>query len=126
VGLLLGDLFMEKRSNMTLNVRLMFLQGLLYKDYLVHLYDLFKLYCSTAPKTTNPAPDKITGKKYISIKFRTLSLPCFTELYNLFYLEGKKVIPLNMAELLTFSPQMKFVEKKLITFFPYGKQDSLH
>jgi hypothetical protein len=37
-------------------------------------------------------------------------------------------VPSNIKELLTFafSPQISFVEKKLITFFPYGKQDSLH
>ena len=28
-------------------------------------------------------------------------MPCFNELYNLFYVEGKKIVPLNIAELLT-------------------------
>jgi hypothetical protein len=69
VGLLLGDLYMQKRSKSTLNVRLMFLQGLLHKDYLVHLYELFKIYCSNTAKTTNNSPDKRTGVAYNSIYF---------------------------------------------------------
>ena len=32
---------------------------------------------------------------------QTFSLPCFNELYNLFYVDGKKVVPLNIGELLT-------------------------
>jgi hypothetical protein len=34
-------------------------------------------------------------------RFSTFSLPCFNELYELFYVNGKKVIPSNIAELLT-------------------------
>lgn len=30
-----------------------------------------------------------------------MALPCFNEFYNLFYHEGKKVIPLNIYDLLT-------------------------
>jgi hypothetical protein len=35
------------------------------------------------------------------VTFNTYSLPCFNELYNLFYFEGKKIIPSNLADLLT-------------------------
>jgi hypothetical protein len=45
--------------------------------------------------------DKKTGKICTSVEFQTCSLPCFGELYNLFYLEGKKVIPSNIGDLLT-------------------------
>jgi LAGLIDADG DNA endonuclease family len=31
----------------------------------------------------------------------TYSLPCFNELFDLFYLDGKKIVPSNIAELLT-------------------------
>jgi hypothetical protein len=98
VGLLLGDLSAEKQ---TLNVRLRFKQSTKHKDYLNHLFELFSTYCPNVPKTNNLAPDKRTGKVYSNIWFNTYSLPCFAELYNLFYLEGKKVIPLNIGELLT-------------------------
>jgi hypothetical protein len=65
------------------------------------LYELFKGYCRSLPKISNRAPDRRTGNIYNSITFNTYSLPCFNDLYNLFYLEGQKVVPLNIAELLT-------------------------
>ncbi len=77
--------------------RQVFCQGFLHKEYLMHLYDLFKIYCGTAPIVNNPAPDKRTGKIYQTLRFSTFSLPCFDNLSNLFYLEGKKVIPGNIG-----------------------------
>jgi len=100
VGLILGDLNVQKQTKNS-NVRLCFKQGLVHKDYLMHLYDLFKTYCPTPPKTTNPVADKRTGKTYIGIWFNTYSLPCFNTFYDMFYLAGKKVMPSNIAELLT-------------------------
>jgi hypothetical protein len=38
---------------------------------------------------------------YSKIYFGTYSLPCFNELYSLFYFEGVKVVPENIFELLT-------------------------
>ena len=100
VGLILGDLCVRKPKT-CVNVKLQFCQGLLHKEYLMHLYDLFKIYCGTAPKTISPAPDKRTGKIYETLRFYTFSLPCFDNLLNLFYLEGKKIIPGNIGDLLT-------------------------
>lgn len=100
VGLLLGDLCAVKLKKGT-NVRLHFEQGLVHKDYLYHLYELFESYCSTAPKISNRLPDKRTGLIYTRVKFQTRSLPCFNELYDKFYPEGKKQIPENIGELLT-------------------------
>lgn len=100
VGLLLGDLYARKRTK-TGNTLLMFEQGTVHKDYIYHLYDLFSNYCRTAPKLKTRAPDKRTGVIYSSISFQTYSLPCFNELFHMFYLEGRKVVPSNIAELLT-------------------------
>lgn len=98
VGLLLGDLYACKQSK---NVHLQFKQGVIHSDYLFHLYELFQEYCLSAPKTFDSLAHKRTGKVYSYVQFRTISLPCFNELYNLFYHEGKKVVPLNIAELFT-------------------------
>jgi hypothetical protein len=48
-------------------------------------------------------PDSRTGKIYSRIQFITYSLlpACFNEFYELFYSTGKKIIPLNIGELLT-------------------------
>jgi len=100
IGLILGDLHICK-PKLDKNPRLMFIQGLIHKDYIDHLYDLFKSYCLTAPRTVNPSPDKRTGKVYSVVVFNSFSLPCFHEFLNLFYPEGKKIIPLNIGDLLT-------------------------
>jgi LAGLIDADG DNA endonuclease family len=99
-GLLMGDLCAHKRKT-GVNARLLVEQGLIHKEYLCHLYELLKMYCGTGPKISNRLPDKRTGKIYTRIKFQTYTLPCFTELYNIFYPDGKKIIPLNIGSLLT-------------------------
>ena len=81
VGLALGDLFIKKQS---VNARLEIKQGTIHKEYLLHLYELFKFYCSSAPKLQIGAPDKRTGKVYSFIRFTTYSLPCFNEFLDLF------------------------------------------
>jgi hypothetical protein len=98
VGLLLGDLYGRSRYG---NTRFVFKQGLIHKDYLYHLYELFSLFCPSEPKVTRGLSDTRTGKIYSSISFSTYTLPCFNELYTLFYLSGKKVIPNNIEDLLT-------------------------
>jgi hypothetical protein len=100
VGNLLGDLYCRKRFK-TGNAVFRFEQGICHNEYIEHLHDLFESYCPSLPKTTNRLPDKRTGKIYNSVYFTTYALPCFNELYYLFYVEGKKVIPLNIGELLT-------------------------
>lgn len=100
IGLLLGDVNMQKRK-WSVNPVLRFVQGLVHKDYLLHLYGLFDSYCKVAPKITIMAPHKRTGIRYSCIHFNTYSLPCFNELYELFYPLGVKSVPLNIGELLT-------------------------
>ena len=79
----------------------MFKQGLIHQDYIDPLYNLFSNYCSSAPKIVESLPDIRTDKIYSSILFTTYTLPCFNELYIIFYLKGKKVIPSNIGDLLT-------------------------
>lgn len=61
IGLSLGDLFIRKPSK---NALLMFEQGLINEAYILHLYDLFKDYCSLDPKYSQRKPDFRTGKIY--------------------------------------------------------------
>nr|YP_010130213.1 LAGLIDADG endonuclease [Clavaria fumosa]QPZ51115.1 LAGLIDADG endonuclease [Clavaria fumosa] len=98
IGLFLGDLCAQRRST---NTNLHFEQGFKHKDYILHLFDLFKNYCRSKPKISERPLDKRTNKIYTRVQFATLSLPCFNELYLLFYSSGKKIIPLNIKELLT-------------------------
>nr|QVG61527.1 hypothetical protein [Rhizoctonia sp.] len=90
-----------QRQKASKNARLMFRQGTVHKDYLLHLYDKFGNYCPIVPKMWNEQPHAQTGKIYNKIGFITYSLPCFNEYYNLFYPEGKKIVPINIADLFT-------------------------
>ena len=98
VGLLLGDIYGRYRYGKT---SFIFKQGLIHQDYIHHLYELFNNYCPSKPKIVKGLIDTRTGKKYSYIYFGTYTLPCFNELYNLFYLNGKKIIPSNIGSLLT-------------------------
>lgn len=98
VGGLLGDLHGRLRNG---KASFVFKQGIIHKDYLNHLYELFSLYCPSAPKIVEGSPHIITGKIYSSIGFQTYTLPCFTELYNSFYTDSQKRIPMNIRDLLT-------------------------
>jgi hypothetical protein len=102
VGKMLGDLGTERR-NKNCNTRLQFKQTLKQKEYIEHLYDLFKDFCKSPPFIINGV-DKRPNRNpnYSAIKFNTRSLPCFNKLREMFYNEeGKKIVPENIGELLT-------------------------
>jgi len=102
IGSMLGDLTAEK-PNANSNTRLQFKQSIKNRLYIDHLYSLLQEFCGTPPlimSKFDSRPNKM--KDYSSIKFQTLSLPCFNKYKELFYnLEGKKIIPLNLEELLS-------------------------
>nr|YP_007476113.1 hypothetical protein H915_mgp33 [Cantharellus cibarius]AGE93534.1 hypothetical protein [Cantharellus cibarius] len=102
IGSMLGDLSAEKRNDNS-NTRLQFKQTTLNEPYINHLYSLFKNYCGSKPKIMSKfdsRPDKM--KEYSSIKFQTLSLPCFNKYRNIFYnSDGIKIIPYKLEEYLT-------------------------
>jgi len=98
IGLLLGDVHASRASSK--NTRFLFEQGEVHNSYLLHLYDLFKDYCKTEPKSSSRF-DKRVNKSYLRIKFSTLSSPVFNYYYDLFYLNETKIIPANLGELLT-------------------------
>lgn len=99
IGNILGDVYMRRFSEKA-NVRLIFRQGSTNASYLLHLYSLFQEFVTTPPSISTVI-DKKTKKIRYNLSFATLALPCFNELYSLFYFEGKKIIPNNIAELLT-------------------------
>ena len=106
IGLMLGDLFAEKR-NPNSNTRLQFKQSIKNKEYIEHLYSLFKDYCNSEPKVTSsvdnrPGSAHAQKELNVSIKFWTQSLPCFNKFRELFYDDsGNKFIPLNLESLIS-------------------------
>ena len=89
-----------RRFSEKANVRIIFRQGSINASYLLHLYKLFQEFVITPPSVST-VTDKYTGKIRYNLSFATLALPCFNELYESFYLEGQKIIPNNIADLLT-------------------------
>lgn len=97
--MVLSDAYLRKFSALS-NARVIFSQSLKQADLIWHLYSIFQQYCSAGP-STNRSLIKETGNYRETISFGTRSLPCFNFVYSLFYLEGVKIIPLNIAEYLT-------------------------
>lgn len=67
----------------------------------MHNYSQFTNLTGKGPKVYIRKPDKRTNKIYSSMQFKTLALPCLNYYYDLFYKEGKKIIPSNISDLLT-------------------------
>jgi hypothetical protein len=99
IGNILGDVYMRRFSEKA-NARINFRQGSINASYLLHLYNLYQEFVTTPPAVSS-ITDKNTGKIRYNLSFATLALPCFNELYEAFYLEGKKIIPNNIADLLS-------------------------
>jgi len=96
VGVLLGDGWLEKPK---VNARFRFEQSDERKDFFFHLYSFLANFCHSAPKLRNRL-DKRTKKIYLTWHFSTKCDPLFTEIYNLFYVERKKVVPGNIIDLI--------------------------
>lgn len=102
IGLMLGDIHAEKPSAKH-NTRLQFHHSQVQGAYLSHLYDLFKEYCGAGPfgaSFVDTRPSRM--KTYFSVKFSTLSIPCFNIFRELFYnSSGVKFVPANLSEFFT-------------------------
>jgi len=69
IGLMLGDLHAERR-NVNNNTRLQFKQSNKNKNYIDHLFIIFKSYCGSSPKITTSFDNRINKNKFnSSIKF---------------------------------------------------------
>jgi hypothetical protein len=98
IGLSLGNLFIRRLG---INALLMFKQGLVNKDYIYQLFNLFSSFSNMKNPRHCEHHDKRTNKIYTSIDFHTYSLLWFNYYYDLFDVNGVKITPLNIGELLT-------------------------
>ena len=62
IGLMLGDLFAEKKNSNS-NTRLQFKQSNENKEYIDHLYEVFKEYCGSKPKVISYFDSRPTKNK---------------------------------------------------------------
>lgn len=89
IGYLLGDGCLETWKNSKV-ARLKVEQSLVQKEFVDWLFEIFKKFTKTSPKSNQ-----------IKSKFNTLSSNEFYEFHKMFYIKQKKVIPKNIEQLLT-------------------------
>ena len=82
---MLGDLSVERYS-LKRNSRLRFFASIVNKEYILHLYDIFKPYTKTPPKeVTRKKFNKLTGHIQTDIFFSTLKYSYFNFAREEFY-----------------------------------------
>lgn len=86
IGSLLGDGTMRKKKDAHLEINHSYAQ----KALVDWIYSKFKNWVRTEPKWR-----KGNGKRE-AYRFATQKLPIFTPFYNQFYLNNKKIIPINL------------------------------
>jgi hypothetical protein len=108
IGTLLGDSNLQTFSKNKKSYRLRFLQSFNQKDYIDHLYEIWKNWVLTPPKISKYL-DKRTNKEYSRISFNTKTDPVFKPYGDMFYKQDKesnkliKILPNSeiLSELLT-------------------------
>ena len=101
IGTILGDSSLE-RYERSINSRLRIDRTFPHHaEYTMHLFSHLINLCGKGPKVYIRKPDLRTNKIYSSIQFKTLALPSLNYYKDLFYKDGKKIIPANIGDLLT-------------------------
>lgn len=97
-GLMLSDGWLTFGSKTSKSARLGFKQSLSHSGYFWFVFSLLSHYCSSIPNLITS-----TRKETNTYAFQILtrSLPCFNELYSIYYPNGIKTIPSDIFNLLT-------------------------
>ena len=101
IGLMLGDGYANNRTGE--GVRFSIKQSIIHKDYLFSLYEFFvtKGYCSNLKPREYKRTIKGINKIYYGYEFNTYTFRSFLWLYNSFYKNGTKIIPLDIEKYIT-------------------------
>ena len=100
VGLLLGDGTLVKKY-VGGSTYFKYAQSIIHAGYLHHVFDLFKLQGFVNMVAPSSGTSLIKGMTYNWLQFSTKSLADWNQLHTLWYINGIKVIPANIGELLT-------------------------
>lgn len=102
VGLLLSDGWLVIASSTNINPRLGLSQSLDHSKYIWFVFYILIHYCNNLPVYRLR---RRVNKSHWSVEIVTRALPCFFEIYSLFYIQtsrGKvKIVPDNIYDLLT-------------------------
>ena len=115
IGILLSDATIQKQ-NKGGEARLQFKQKYGHFEYFYSVFFQLSHYCSQGPFITKTILHK---KVHYALSFTTRSLLCITKLYNLFYYDGKKIVPQNLFFYLTWEAIAHWVHQKSNQKFYY-------
>lgn len=96
IGSILGDASIELATK---SWRLQMAQGDKQKDYLIWKYQELKRWTKTPPRLVRFFDERYS-KEYATWRFRTICHEEFIKLRNLFYPQGKKIVPKNIFSLI--------------------------
>jgi hypothetical protein len=100
IGILLSDGSISASNNKyTESVRFRFKQSIAKFEYVHLVYSLMSHYCSSYPRFIKT---RLNRKNFYGIEIVSRSLPCFFDLHRKFYLKGKKIVPNDLYDLLTY------------------------
>lgn len=96
-GLLISDAWLE--INKLGNTRFFFKQSMAHSAFVFFVFNRLSHFCSSYPSITTTS---IKGYKFKGICLNTRAYPCLTEFYNMFYVKGVKIVPLDLYEMVDF------------------------
>jgi hypothetical protein len=101
IGILLtdGSITVNKNSKYKENGRFRFKQSIKNLEYVYSVFCLMVHYCSNYPYFVKT---RINKKDFYGLEIVSRSLPCFLELRYKFYLNGKKRVPCDLYDILTY------------------------
>jgi hypothetical protein len=101
VGILLsdGNIGVDHKSKYKAGGRFRFKQSIARLNYVYMVFCLMSHYCSSYPRFIK---SRLNRKDFYGIEIISRSLPCFLELYEKFYLKGKKIVPEDLYDILTY------------------------
>lgn len=97
IGMILGDAYLQKTG--AKNARLRLEHGLRQKEYLIWKAQLLPQLFQGKPTLLNRV-HPLTGSTYSYARWQSNASPALGKLRALFYTNGKKLIPKNLAKLL--------------------------